>query len=647
MSIMKQAIPNSVIKTKRNLPWLNKSIIQSIRRRNKLFKQAKRTGDFSKYKRARNKTLESLRLAKRRYLLQLSPKHPKRFWKTMKFLNRRVKSVPTLNNDSEIACSSRDKANMLNIFFANCFNTIFPPLSASATLPHSNPSEEILCTEDEVFHLLSSLDVTKASGPDGISPKMLKYTAASVTPIITKLFNLSITSGKIPLRWKQAHVVPIPKTSVATSPSCYRPISLIPVISKVLERHVSNLIMDHLNQNDLICDHQWGFLEGRSTVTALIKCTDDWFRALEHGQDVCAIYFDFRKAFDSVPHQTLMQKVARLGIDDCLLTWIHNYLCNRTQLVVVDGEESDTVAVMSGVPQGSVLGPLLFLIYISDLPNAITIPSAIVNLFADDVLLYHFVSSVSDFLKVQESICCIEQWSSSNHLTLNALKCKHMLISRKRNPIKPVHPLVLNGENLAKVDSYKYLGILLTSDLTWSSHISDICAKARQILGLIYRRFYGYADSDTIKQLYVSIVRPHLEYGSQVWDPHLSKDKSALENVQKFACRIASAQWDASYDDLLEFFELQSLQERRLHAKLSLLFKIIHKLCFYPEGTFNVREHSYSNRVSHQFQLSVPFAHTNSFLYSFVPHTSSIWNSLSHESVSAPSVNAFKRTLCS
>ena len=208
MSIMKQTIPNSVIRTKRNLPWLSKSIIQSIRRRNKLFKQAKRTGDFTKYKRARNRTLERLRLAKRKYLLQLNPKHPKRFWKTMKFLNRKSKSVPTLKNDSEVACSSRDKANMLNNFFANCFNTIFPPLSVPATLPLSHPSEEILCTEDEIFHLLSLLDVTKASGPDGISPKMLKYTAASIAPIVTKIFNLSIISSKIPLCWKQAYVVP-------------------------------------------------------------------------------------------------------------------------------------------------------------------------------------------------------------------------------------------------------------------------------------------------------------------------------------------------------------------------------------------------------------------------------------------------------
>ena len=219
----------------------------------------------------------------------------------MKFFNRRSKSIPTLKNDSKVACCSRDKANMLNNFFANCFNTIFPPLSAPATLPLSHPSEEILCTEDEIFHLLSLLDVTKASGPDGISPKMLKYTAASIAPIITKIFNLSIISSKIPLCWKQAYVVPIQKMPDATSPSCYRPISLIPVISKVLERHMSNLIMDYLYQNDLICDHQWGFLEGRSTVTALIKCTDDWFRALEQGQDVGAIHRTTGVSFQACP----------------------------------------------------------------------------------------------------------------------------------------------------------------------------------------------------------------------------------------------------------------------------------------------------------------------------------------------------------
>ena len=304
---------------------------------------------------------------------------------------------------------------------------------------------------------------------------MLKFTAASITPMITKLFNVSILSGKLPLQWKQAKIVPIPKTTDATSPSCYRPISLIPIISKVLERHISNLIMDHLHHHCFISDRQWGFLEGRSTVTALIRCTDDWFRALEEGHEVCAIFFDYRKAFDSVPHQSLLLKLANIGLDDCLLVWLHDYLCNRMQSVVVDGAESDAVPVLSGVPQGSVLGPLLFLIYVNDLPDAVVHPSAIVNLFADDVLLYHTVSNIDDFLAVQESINSVEQWSSSNYLSLNALKCKCMLISRKKHPLQPAQPLLLNGEVLERVDTYKYLGILLTHDLSWSPHISCLC----------------------------------------------------------------------------------------------------------------------------------------------------------------------------
>ena len=185
MSVMKQTIPSSEIKTRRNLPWLNKSLIQSMRRRNMLFKQAKRTGDFSKYKHVRNKTLEKLRSAKGRYMRQLNPKDTKRFWKVMKFLNRRVKSVPMLSDGPNVACSANEKANMLNKFFVTCFNTAFPPLSPSAAQPRLNPGEDMLCTEDEVFHLLGTLDATKASGSDGISSKMLKFTAASITPMIT------------------------------------------------------------------------------------------------------------------------------------------------------------------------------------------------------------------------------------------------------------------------------------------------------------------------------------------------------------------------------------------------------------------------------------------------------------------------------
>ena len=277
-------------------------------------------------------------------------------------------------------------------------------------------------------------------------------------------------------------------------------------------------------------------------------------------------------------------------------------------------------SVLSGVPQGSVLRPLPFLIYINDLINVVVHQNSNVNMFADDVLLYPTISCPDDYLAAQHSIAAIEHWSSDNHLQLNALKCKCMTISRKKEPITPPHALVLNNSTLEKVQSYKYLGLLLTADLSWSSHISSICLKARKILGLLYRWFYGNVSQDVLKQLYLSLVRPHLEYGCHVLNPHLEKDKRELENVQEFACTIATAHWDDSYDNLLHLLNLQSLQEHRIHARLGMLYRIIYKLSYYAEDTFKLRASNLPIRCSYHLEFKVPFALSNSYFYSFVPH---------------------------
>ena len=202
---------------------------------------------------------------------------------------------------------------------------------------------------------------------------------------------------------------------------------------------------------------------------------------------------------------------------------------NRTQVVAVNGSESSVASVLSGVPQGSVLGPLLFLIYIDDLPGVVQNFLSKVNLFADDILLYHLISVLEDYATLQRAISLIEEWSITNFLNFNAAKCKYMIISRKRSPPSPEYPLRLFGCPMQSVDCYKYLGLLITNNLTWSTHIDSVCSCAKKILGLIYRRFYSSANQDTLKQLYTSLVRPHLEYACQVWDPHLVKDKKALE----------------------------------------------------------------------------------------------------------------------
>ena len=208
--------------------------------------------------------------------------------------------------------------------------------------------------------------------------------------------------------------------------------------------------------------------------------------------------------------------------------------------MVINGESSWPAPVISGVPQGSVLGLLLFLIYINDLTKINLCEGTRFTLYADDVLLYRIISASEDFVTLQEDIDKVGFWSSTNFLTLNRAKCKFMTISRRRVETTPPSPLLLDGHPLDKVQTFKYLGILLSHDFSWGEHIQATCAKARKILGLLYRRFYHFTPSNSILQLYLSLVRPHLYYAASIWSPYLTKDKVLLEDIQKFACRMTT-----------------------------------------------------------------------------------------------------------
>ena len=462
----------------------------------------------------------------------------------MKCLNKKEDTIPSLQEGNSKAISAKEKSDMLNTFFSTCWNSSEPPLCELATDDstyfenvhnHSMSLDDLLCTQEQVLHLLRNLDTGKANGPDNISARMLKETASSIVPSLTRLFNLSIAKGQLPRLWKTASVVPIPKSSNNKhSPSGYRPISLLPIVSKLLEKHIHSLIVDHLIEHAPISDVQWGFQQKKSTVTALLSVTRDWLTSLDQRKDVHCVFFDLKKAFDTVPHRRLMSKLKELHLHPILLTWVHNYLCGREQGVIVNGETSDPVHVISGVPQGSVLGPLLFLIYIDDITSIQLSEGTKLSLYADDMLLYKTISSEYDYMELQHDINRIHLWSETNKMQFNVSKCKCTLISRKKSSACPA--LSLNNQTMEVVQSYRYLGVVISSDLSWSPHIQLICKKARKVLGLLYRNFAKYiSDSGVILRLYKALVRPHLEYAAQVWSPYLVKDIQLLEKVQKFA----------------------------------------------------------------------------------------------------------------
>ena len=319
----------------RNVVAFNADIIRHMRNKIHATKRLDRPEIATKYKKLRNKVVKMLHEAKNSYLNRLNVGSKKQFWKAVKELSKQQSTIPTLHHQEATAETNYEKATMLNEYFSSCFNASVPPLSqldvenqthieSGSTCP-----EDLLCTTEVVLSYIQALDVTKASGPDGIFIRMLKYTATSIAPSLAKLFNISIKLRRFPTSWKTSSVVPVPKPSKHNEVANYRPISFLPVVSKLLERHIHQVITTHLNETRPLFNKQWGFQPGKSTVTALLAVTHDWLKALESRHNVCSVFLDLRKAFDSVPHRLLLEKLNPYALDSCILSWLHSYLTER------------------------------------------------------------------------------------------------------------------------------------------------------------------------------------------------------------------------------------------------------------------------------------------------------------------------------
>ena len=475
---------------------------------------------------------------------------------------------------------------------------------------------------------------------------MLKSTATVIAPAITALFNLSLTQGKLPKDWKTARVVPIFKSKEKSVSTNYRPISLLSILSKILEKHVKDYLYDCLQILSPISIHQWGFSRGKSTTGALLTATHAWHQALEVGHDVCCVFLDLSKAFDTVPHLPLLDRLISIGINPYVINWIHDYLCQRSQYVVVDGERSDVAKVISGVPQGSVLGPLLFNIYMDELTQLPLQDGTSLLLYADDILLYRKIRDLEDYHILQEDISTLEGWFLHSHLKLNVTKSKHMIITRKHALNQPEFQLQICGEPIERVPVYKYLGVWLSENLTWKTHIEHISKKAKIQTGMVYRRFYGHSTPDCLLQLYLSFVRPHLEYAAPVWDPHCSSQVTVLENIQKLALRMAYKAWKEQYTTLLERSKLPLLTDRRKMLKICLLYRILNGESYFPDAPLVFRNPDPRLRNTDPSLLCLPFIRTTAYMNSFFPHAISVWNSLPSIVRLAPSTLNLNTVFC-
>ena len=411
------------------------------------------------------------------------------------------------------------------------------PASKKSQRNHLNPCKTQFhfkrIEEDEVCACLTKLNTRKATGVDGITAGMLQKCAGDISPGITTLFNHSLTTGKIPAEWKRANVTPIQKTPNDHKPNNYRPISVLPVIVKVMEQIIHKQLYTHMASNNQI-SHQSGFRPAHSTQDVILKTVEDWKTAIDQGKHVGAVLIDLSKAFDSIDHKILLRKLESYGLQENELKWFENYLQDREQRVLVNSSASKWAAITRGVPQGSILGPLLFVIFVNDLPNVVK--SCKIHLYADDTTIYSshkLKSEVEKFLNTD--LQNISQWIEDNNLKMNIKKTQFISLtnSKKTGKIN----IQLKGESIKETDSIKYLGVTVDRDLKWNSHISGVKKKASAGIACL-RKISPSIPINTRKLLFNALVRPHLDYCSVVWHACSNKLKDRVESIQNYGMRV-------------------------------------------------------------------------------------------------------------
>ena len=483
---------------------------------------------------------------------------------------------------------------------------------------------------------INNMKENKSPGVDGIAPKILKETVEQICTPLAHVFNMSLQEGIVPLEWKEANIIPLFKKGSRNKSVNYRPVSLTSVICKVLETIIRDHMMDFLIKHKLINPSQHGFLKARSCLTNLLCFFEEITKWVDEGSPVDVIYLDFQKAFDKVPHQRLLLKLKSHGMGNSIINWIEQWLNDRRQRVVVDGEVSSWKPVLSGVPQGSVLGPILFLVYINDLEEGVT---GNILKFADDTKLFRKTKEIGDKQKLQDDIDKLVRWSEKWQMLFNFGKCKCL----HTGPGNTGMNYEMGGSILSKTVKEKDLGVSMNANMKVSEQCRIAASKGNQILGMI-RRNITYKEKSLIVPLYKAIVRPHLEYCIQAWSPYLRKDIDMLEKIQRRATKLIPGLRDLTYEERLKECGLTTLETRRLRGDQIEVFKILNGYENIDSNLFFQIKESKITR-GHNFTLVKKQSRLDVRKFSFSQRTINVWNKLSEECVHASSVNMFKNRI--
>ena len=627
-----------------SVPWFSPDCSAAIATRNHhyhCYRSNPSTSNRASFRKARNDCEKVLKAAESRYIESTKSKisdqtlGSKDFWRILNsVLNRGKSSVPPLVSGSQIIQSSKGKAEVFATMFAeHCrlssapkFPPYFEPRKSSEDLSETG-LDDIQFTPFVISRVLSKLDTASASGPDRIPAIVLKQLAPELSPILSKLFNKCIKESVFPNCWKCASVVPAFKNcGDRTDPTKYRPISLLPIISKVFERVINNKIIGYLESSGLLSDKQYGFRHQRSTADLLTVVTERIYRALDRCGEAKSVALDISKAFDRVWHEGLLKKIHSYGISGKIFSILKAFLSDRKLHVVIDGQQSETHSISSGVPQGSILGPTLFLIYINDLPDELICKLVI---YADDTTLYSCLDGKAETEEqrlalsqsLESDLSRISDWGKKWQVTLNSEKTKVLSANRYVNP--EATPISMSGTTLEESSSIRLVGLTLSKDLTWNEYISSIAKKASMKVGSLYRA-RRCLSPEVILHLYKSLIRPCMEYCCHIWAGASVSMLNMLDRIQRRVIYMVGPKLSSN---------LQSLSHRRNVASLSLFYRYYNGMCSSELSTLVPTKKVFGRptrlaSLSHRFTVEVPFCRTQFYKRSFFPRTACLWNSL-------------------
>ena len=661
-SLLTRHIPTKTyILRPRDKDWMTGNIRRRQRKRDRLHNKARLTDTptaWVSYRKQRNLVNSLVRAAKRGNSYKLiervnSMTHSTSdWWKIVKTCTSPgYQSIPTLvtktGSDTEYHTDDKSRATVLNDLFTEvtCIdddNVDFPDM---ASLTDSRLDIIQLSTRD-VTDAIASIPANKSPGPDNISPYLLHQINLSIAPVLVRLFNRSLQESKFPSVWKRSDVIPIHKKGERSDPCNYRPISLTSILSKVLEKAVAKYLLSYLTSNNLIYKFQSGFLQNHSPAHQLTEICHHVYSNLKDKAATTIVFADISRAFDRLSHRGLYRKLDLYGLSNGMKDWLLSFLTNREQRTRVGGTYSSWSQTRGGVAQGSVLGPICFLLMINDLPSNLTHD---VRLFADDTsIIFTHPPSVDITDTVNDEMTRLQDWADTWLIELNPTKTKCMHITSAR--IRAITPNPkFRGTPIEIVHSHKHLGLVLNDDMTWTDHLDHLTTKVSKRIGIL-RSLKSRLNRSCLRTIYVAHIRSILEYCGVVWDGCTTLQDVGLERLQTECLRIITGlPLYCRLNHLYTMTGLDRLSVRRRRQRLVLLYKavVLHRCPQYFLDLLPVLRHDVNARNMRNLNtFYLNFATTSAkFLRSCIPRTLDEWNKLPLSARTASSLSSFKQLI--